>query len=148
MPGFLSSANPMIRSGLLFAGANRYWRGERNTDSGNDGILTAEEVSMMDLSGVELATLSACETGLGEIRNYEGLYGFQRAFRIAGARNLVMTLWRVPDNTTRLFMETFYANMVKRHSVREAFEAAVNDIRIKYPAPYYWAGYVLVDGRR
>ncbi len=148
LPGFMTSSNPMLRSGLLFAGVNQVWCGGRRADSWNDGILTAEEVSMMNLGDVELVTLSACETGLGEIRNYEGLYGFQRAFRMAGARNLVMTLWRVPDNSTRLFMETFYANMVKRHSVREAFEAAVNDIRIRYPAPYYWAGYVLVDGRR
>ncbi len=148
LPGFMTSSNPMLRSGLLFAGVNQVWSGGRRADSWNDGILTAEEVSMMNLSDVELVTLSACETGLGEIRNYEGLYGFQRAFRMAGARNLVMTLWRVPDNTTRIFMVTFYTCLVKNYTVRAAFETAVNDIRIKYPAPYYWAGYVLVDGRR
>jgi CHAT domain-containing protein len=138
----------MLRSGLLFAGANRVWSGTRSADNWNDGILTAEEVSLMNLGGVELVTLSACETGLGEIRNYEGIFGFQRAFRLAGVRNLVMTLWRVPDNTTRLFMLEFYSNIARDYPVRAAFEAAVRNFRKKYPAPYYWAGYVLVDGER
>ncbi len=148
LPGFVTSSNPMLRSGLLFAGANRVWSGTRSADNWNDGILTAEEVSLMNLGGVELVTLSACETGLGEIRNYEGIFGFQRAFRLAGVRNLVMTLWRVPDNTTRLFMLEFYSNIARDYPVRAAFEAAVRNFRKKYPAPYYWAGYVLVDGER
>lgn len=147
-PGFLFSENPMLRSGLVLAGANPAWKGTPRPNEPEDGILTAEEVSFLDLQHTDLVVLSACETGLGEIRDYEGVFGLQRAFRMAGAKNLVMTLWRVPDQTTREFMVDFYGRMSKGATVRAAFNEAVTSLRKKYPAPYYWAGFVLVDGTR
>jgi CHAT domain-containing protein len=147
-PGFLFSENPMLRSGLVFAGANPAWKGKPDPDAPEDGILTAEEVTFLNLQQTDLVVLSACETGLGEIQDYEGLFGLQRAFRLAGAKNLVMTLWRVPDQTTREFMVDFYARMSGGATVRTAFQNAVKFMRKKYPAPYYWAGFVLADGTR
>jgi len=99
--------NPGLLSGLVLAGANR-----RTTDSGkDDGILTALEVAELDLSGVELAVLSACETGLGEVAGGEGLLGLQRAFQVAGARSVVASLWSVGDDATRDLMTRFYRNL-------------------------------------
>ena len=97
--------HPNLLSGLALSGANN----PRPRD--DDGILTAEEVSAMDLSGVELAVLSACETGLGQVAGGEGLLGLQRAFQVAGVRTIVASLWKVPDAATRDLMERFYENL-------------------------------------
>ncbi len=100
--------NPMVLSGLLLAGANSY----HDTMTGSeDGILTAEEVAGLDLSGVELVTLSACDSGLGEMIEGEGLLGLRRAFDQAGAQALIISLWRVPDRQTQALMTDFYARL-------------------------------------
>ena len=140
-----SSEQPLIRSGLILAGGNFAWKHGRTLQTGEeDGILTAYEISQMDLSTTELAVLSACETGLGELRGYEGVYGLQRAFKLAGARYLLMSLWQVPDFQTQELMTTFYNYWLKGKTIEQAFARAQADMRKKY-SPYYWAAFVLVE---
>ena len=94
------SNNLLNRSGLLFAGANRAWTANGIIDGIEDGILTADEISRLNLYNTELVVLSACETGLGEIVSTEGVFGLQRAFKLAGVKSLIMSLWKVPDEAT------------------------------------------------
>ncbi|MBI5914257.1 MAG: CHAT domain-containing protein [Bacteroidetes bacterium] len=146
--GFKISENPMTRAGLVFAGANHAWKTGKPVAGMEDGILTAYEVSRMNLQNTDLVVLSACETGLGFIQGNEGVFGLQRAFQLAGAKNLVMTLWSVPDGPTRLLMTRFYQNWLeKKTSVREALEEAQAWMRGQetYQSPYFWAGFVLLE---
>ena len=137
----------MIRSGLLLAGANQAWKtGQPAQPDMEDGILTAYEISQVDLSGTELVVLSACETGLGHIQGNEGVYGLQRAFKIAGAKYLIMSLWQVPDFQTQELMTLFYQKWLsEKMPLPEAFRAAQGSVREKYEHPYFWAGFVLVE---
>jgi tetratricopeptide (TPR) repeat protein len=145
-PVFKTSDHPMIRSGLILAGGNQAWKTGQPPANREDGILTAYEISQMDLSHTDLVVLSACETGLGEIEGNEGVYGLQRAFKIAGAKNLVMSLWQVPDYQTQELMTTLYRNMLEgKMPARQALLAAQDDMRRKRYEPYYWAGFVLVE---
>jgi tetratricopeptide (TPR) repeat protein len=112
--------NPLVRSGLAFAGANHATEAEGS----EDGLLTALEVSGMDLHGTELVTLSACETALGDVKAGEGVYGLRRAFSLAGTRNLMMSLWPVSDDITARQMLTFYKLYGKGRSAAEALRAA------------------------
>ena len=116
----VTGENPGLLSGLVLAGANLPPKG-----NGDDGILTASEVAELDLTGVELAILSACETGLGKTAGGEGIFGLQRAFQLAGARTVVASSWKVPDLSTKELMVRFYGNlwekkMGKLESLREA----------------------------
>jgi hypothetical protein len=125
--------NPLLRSGLALAAANRALVGG-GPDAGEDGLLTAEEVAGLELSGTELVVLSACDTGLGEIRTGEGVFGLRRAFFMAGARTLVLSLWKVSDVATTILMERFYENLTARGlgrsaALREA-QRALRDITI------------------
>jgi CHAT domain-containing protein len=141
---FRQSDNPLYRSGLLFAGANRSWTGKQQ-GNGEDGILTAYEASHVYLPHTKLVVLSACETALGEIQGSEGVYGLQRAFKMAGVENLVMSLWKVPDAETAEFMQVFYKNMFNNKSVSDAFYHAQTAMKNKYrDDPYKWAAWVLV----
>ena len=100
----------------------------------------------MDLSNTELVVLSACETGLGDIKGNEGVYGLQRAFKIAGAKYLMMSLWQVPDRETKEFMVSFYKNWLsKKKDIPEAFRMAQREMRERFINPYAWAGFVLVE---
>ncbi|MEQ1745622.1 MAG: CHAT domain-containing tetratricopeptide repeat protein [Saprospiraceae bacterium] len=146
-PAFKNSDHPMIRSGLLLAGAKDAWSGIKPPENREDGILTAYEISQMNLSNTELVVLSACETGLGDIEGNEGVYGLQRAFKIAGAKYLLMSLWKVNDLTTRELMTDFYKLwLVNGLEIPAAFRAAQGKMQQKYPnAPYLWAGFVLVE---
>lgn len=144
---FLTSNNPMIRSGLILANANYVWqRGESFPDQ-EDGVLTAYEVAQMDLTGTELVVLSACDTGLGDIEGNEGLYGLQRAFKLAGAKYLLMSLWNVNDVETYQFMITFYQEWIKQsQSIPDAYRTTQRLMRSKYPhRPAAWAGFILID---
>jgi CHAT domain-containing protein/tetratricopeptide (TPR) repeat protein len=145
--GFKTSDNPLIRSGLLMAGANYAWNTGKPIRKGmENGILTAYEISHLDLSNTELVVLSACETGLGDIAGNEGVFGLQRAFKIAGAKYLIMSLWQVPDFQTQDLMAAFYTYwLAEKKSIPEAFRAAQKDMREKYQDPYFWAGFVLVE---
>lgn len=139
------SNHPMIRSGLILANANQAWQGNPVPEGQEDGILTAYEISHMDLSHTELVVLSACETGLGDIEANEGVYGLQRAFKIAGVKYVMMSLWQVPDQATQELMTTFYANWLGGMEIRKALQEAQTQMRKKYKDPYYWAGFVLVE---
>lgn len=141
---FRYSVNPLLRSGLLFAGANRVWLGGSEIEGIENGILTAYEVSNMDLGNTELVILSACETGLGDIKGGEGVFGLQRAFKIAGAKNIIMSLWKVPDKETVELMELFYEKWLGGMTKYDAFASAQKEMRKKY-TPYYWAAFVLVE---
>lgn len=137
--------NAMIRSGLLLAGANRTWTGIHVIPNIEDGILTAEEISNVNLSGTKLVVLSACETGLGEIKSSEGVFGLQRAFKLAGVQSLIMSLWKVDDNATMQLMNIFYGNWLGGMSKHDAFNNAIEKIREKYKSPYYWAAFIMLD---
>lgn len=135
----------MNRSGILFSGANRAWRGEQIEDEVEDGILTADEISKLDLSRTEMIVLSACETGLGENGLTEGVFGLQRAFKLAGVKTLVMSLWKVPDEETSQLMQSFYDNWLGGMERHEAFRKAQQQLKDEKPNPYYWAGFVMLD---
>lgn len=133
--------NPLFRSGLLLAGANK---NSKNTPF-SDGIINAYEISKLDLSSTDLVVLSACETGLGELRGDEGVFGLQRAFKIAGVKSIIMSLWKIPDQQTAQLMQYFYKYYISGKSKNESLKLAQQKIRVKYPNPYYWAAFVLID---
>jgi len=139
--------DPLNRCGLLFAGAQMAWSGHSAElpEGVQDGILTAKEISLLDLRDADLVVLSACETGKGEITG-EGVFGLQRAFKQAGAQTIIMSLWPVNDAATQLLMTEFYKNWITNHqSKRDAFRNAQNTVRAKYEEPVYWAGFVMMD---
>ncbi|MDO8365949.1 MAG: CHAT domain-containing protein, partial [Saprospiraceae bacterium] len=145
-PVFKISEQPMIRSGLILAGAKQAWLTGKHPTGQEDGILTAYEISQMDISGTELVVLSACETGLGDIIGNEGVYGLQRAFKIAGAKYLIMSLWKVDDQSTREFMTSFYRHwLADKQDVPHAFRITQQEMRAKYSGAYDWAGFVLIE---
>ncbi len=111
--------NPMLRSGLALAGANTFLRGDPLPPDAEDGLLTAEDVSGLDLLDTELVVLSACDTGLGAVHAGEGVFGLRRAFIVAGAKTLVMSLWKVPDLATAFLMDRFYDNLLNRRMDRD-----------------------------
>ncbi|MCB9051003.1 MAG: CHAT domain-containing protein [Lewinellaceae bacterium] len=143
---FKISEHPLIRSGLILAGGNHTWKGNPPLEGYEDGILTAYEISRMNLAGTELVVLSACETGLGDIVANEGVYGLQRAFRIAGARYLLLSLWKVPDRQTTQLMELFYKKWLEQGlPLRDALSSAQLQMREEGWPPFYWAGFVLME---
>ena len=142
--------NPLVRSGIAFAGANM----AKESQSNLDGILTALEVTSMDLDGTDLVTLSACETGVGEIKTGEGVFGLRRAFALAGAKNMLMSLWPVSDQITATQMERFYTLYGKGknppEALREAQLETIADLRKKYgfAAPSLWAPFIMQGSPR
>jgi tetratricopeptide (TPR) repeat protein len=145
LPTRLSGAgleNPLLRSGLALAGANTWLRGEASPEEAEDGILTAEDVSGLDLLSSELVALSACETGLGEVRTGEGVFGLRRAFILAGAKTLVMSLWKVPDEQTQELMEDFYRRVLGGKPRAESLREAQLAMKAKYPHPLYWGAFI------
>ncbi|MCS7189079.1 MAG: CHAT domain-containing tetratricopeptide repeat protein [Bacteroidia bacterium] len=137
-------SNPLFRSALLLAQSGRSML-YGTSDVGKDGILNAYELLSMELTNTQLVALSACETGLGEVQNGEGVYGLQRAFLLAGARNLLLSLWKVDDEATREFMISFYSEWLrKKLSIEEAFWNAQRAMRSGRKAPYFWGAFILV----
>lgn len=133
-----SHENPLLRSGLAFAGANKLASGDE------DGILTAMEASGLDLLGTKLVVLSACETGVGKVTNGDGVYGLRRALVIAGAESLVMSLWQVDDLATKDLMAGYYAKL----KTGRGRSSGLRDIQLElgarkeYAHPFYWASFL------
>ncbi|GAB5565951.1 MAG: hypothetical protein Wins2KO_30140 [Winogradskyella sp.] len=143
---FKSSEDPLLRSGLIFSGANYAWLNGNNPYESEDGILNALEISNLDLSNTALVILSACETGLGDIDGSEGVYGLQRAFKMAGVDILMMSLWEVPDKETAEFMQRFYSNWLSGENVRTAFRNTQLSMSKTYKNnPEKWAAFVLIE---
>jgi CHAT domain-containing protein/Tfp pilus assembly protein PilF len=141
---FRRIANPLFRTGLLMAGANHVWQGGRPALGEDDGILTAYEVANLNLSNTKLVVLSACETALGDIRGSEGVFGLQRAFKMAGAGYLLTSLWPVSDEATSDLMTLFYRNWKRHKTIRAAFAQTQLALRKTYP-PSVWAAFVLIE---
>ena len=127
--------DPMFQSGLALAGAN----------VSKDGILTAYEAASLNLQGTELVVLSACETGLGKIEEGEGVFGLQRAFFVAGAKSIIMSLWKVPDEPTQKLFELFYTFWLKSGNKHTAFRQAQLHMKDIYENPRDWGGFILVE---
>ena len=140
-----SRNDAMLRSGLIFAGGNRAWGNQEAIDGVEDGILTSSEISSLNLSGIKLLLLAACQSGLGEANDHEGVFGLQRAFKLAGVETIIMTLWRVPDDTTAKLIQLFYDNWTAGMEKHAAFKKAQQQIRAENPNPYYWGAFVILD---
>lgn len=143
----------LTRSGLLFSGANLALSGKPLPDNAPDGILTAKEISMLDLHGLDMVVLSACQTGLGEIKG-DGVFGLQRGFKKAGANTLMMSLWKVDDRATQMLMTKFYEHYLSGTSKQESLLLAQKSVREyedpathKRPFSHYrfWAAFILLD---
>jgi len=133
--------NPLLRSGLVFAGVNQR---ERLPEASNDGVLTAQEVTQMNLRGTQLVVLSACETGLGNVVNGDGVYGLRRAFVLAGAESQLMSLWKVDDFGTSVLMQGYYERITNGMGRSEALRDVQRELLNTgaYAHPYYWAGFI------
>jgi len=139
------SDNPLIRTGLLFAGGNRSWSGKPAYTNIGDGVLSAYEISHLNLHNTKLAVLSACQTGLGDVQGNEGVFGLQRAFKMAGVEYLIVSLWEVPDFETQEFMTLFYENLLIEENIEVAFSKTQKTMKTKYKnEPYKWAAFVLI----
>ena len=136
--------DPLLRSGLLLADCEESLRGYSGSSEEEDGILTAYEAMNLFLDQTDMVILSACETGVGEIDNGEGVYGLQRAFQQAGSRYVLVSLWKVDDEATGLLMTKFYEMQLDGVPFAEAFNKARLAVREKYPEPYYWGAFVLI----
>lgn len=134
--------NPLLRSGLALAGINTWLKNEKLPPEVEDGLLTAEDVAGLDLRDTELVVLSACDTGLGEIHTGEGVFGLRRAFVLAGAKILVMSLWQVPDKQTQELMINFYNRVLNGQPCAEALREAQLAMKAKYSNPYYWGAFI------
>jgi CHAT domain-containing protein/soluble cytochrome b562 len=140
---FVNNDNPLMRSGLVLAGANDVWD-KPEKEEADDGVLTAQEVTQIDMRKNDLVVLSACETGLGDIKGIEGVYGLQRALKMAGVKFIIMSLWQIPDRETVEFMSRFYNYLVLVKDIKSAFYKTQMDMRAKYD-PYYWGAFVLLE---
>ncbi|MCX6330771.1 MAG: tetratricopeptide repeat protein [Bacteroidia bacterium] len=141
-----SSDNPLLRAGLIFAGGNHAWKNQPLPQNVEDGILLASEVSEMYLPNTQLVVLSACETGLGEIRGTEGVFGMQRVFKMAGVNYMIISLWQVPDYQTSELMDKFYENWISGKKIHDSFRNAQNFMKEKYHnSPSAWAAFTLVE---
>lgn len=139
--------NPLLRSGLFFSGADNAYNGVYIPEGLEDGILTAQEISTLDLQGTDLVVLSACETAQGDISS-DGVFGLQRGFKMASAGGILMSLWKVDDDATQVLMTEFYRHWMSGKSKHEALKIAKNIVRShkKWESPLYWAAFILLDG--
>lgn len=134
--------NPLLRSGLALAGANTWHKQEQLPADAEDAMLNGADVLGMDLQGTEMVVLSACETGLGEIQAGEGVFGLRRAFVLAGAKTLIMSLWKVPDQQTQELMVDFYEHVLAGMPRAEALRQAQLTMKQKHSNPRYWGAFI------
>lgn len=141
--------NPMLRSGIFLSGSNRTYsistENRATLERFEDGMLTAYEAMGLNLYQTQLVVLSACETGLGKVKNGEGVFGLQRAFKLAGAASTMMSLWAVDDNATQELMVNFYKHWMQGKDLFAAYRQAQLDLKQNYPSPVYWGAFVLYD---
>jgi CHAT domain-containing protein/tetratricopeptide (TPR) repeat protein len=137
--------NPLLRSGIMFSGAASVLSQEPIIERKDNGILTAFEAMNLKLQNTKLVVLSACETGKGEIVSGEGVYGLSRAFTVAGAQAVIISLWKVDDDATQQLMTAFYSELVTDGNTARAFMVAQKKIREKFPDPYYWGAFMLLE---
>lgn len=146
--------NVLSHSYLMFSGANLALKEDSLIYADDDGILTAEEITKLDFNGVDLVVLSACQTGLGDVKD-DGVFGLQRGFKIAGVKSLLMSLWPVDDDATQLLMTEFYKNLLKGKSKHESlrlaqihvknFTGLIKETYRDFSNPQYWAAFILLD---
>ena len=143
----IKSDNPLFKSGIFMSGASTsmsaYAKGNSQPNL-NDGILSAYEAMNLNLEGTELVVLSACETGLGDVTNGEGVYGLQRSFLVAGTKYLITSLVKVDDKATQELMNNFYLNYLKSDNITESLFQAQLKLRENYPNPLIWGSFILV----
>ncbi len=136
--------NSMLLSGILLADANSTLNGSNEQTPLNDGVITAEEIAMLDLRNTQLVVLSACETAIGA-NLQEGFGGLVRAFKNAGAKNILASLWKVPDDVTAKLMVAFYKYLVSGVEMHNALKKAQQEVSRQYPDPYYWASFIIIN---
>lgn len=141
---FTVQENPLFRSGLVLAGGNTAWKGKEPATH-EDGILTAYEIAQLDLSNTDLMVLSACETALGDVKANEGVIGLQRAIKLAGVKQMIVSLWRVPDKETVGMMASFYKHWLSGLPPRDALRRGQLEMLKKGYPPFYWGGFVLIE---
>lgn len=145
IPLYNINENVLLRSGLLLAGAGHQEVKASDLSVSDNGVLTSYEVMNLNLQETELVVLSACETGLGDIMSGEGVFGLQRAFMIAGASSVVMSLWKVDDEATQKLMVQFYRNWLQTGDMEKSFRNAQKEVRSSFSHPYYWGSFVLLQ---
>ncbi len=136
--------NPLLKTGLLLSGAGDILNETKFNYNLNNGILTAYEAMNLNLDQTDLVVLSACETGLGELEAGEGVYGLQRAFLVAGAKTIIMSLFKVSDDATQQLMVKFYRKWIESGDKRQSFIEAKKEIRNEYRDPLYWGPFIMI----
>jgi CHAT domain-containing protein len=136
--------NPLMKTGLLLKGAGDVLDKTKYNYNLESGILTAYEAMSLNLDGTDLVVLSACETGLGEISNGEGVYGLQRAFLVAGAKTLIMSMFKVDDEATQKLVLNFYRKWLTTNNLRQSFIDAKKELRVEYPEPIFWGAFMMI----
>lgn len=145
LTGYNKYTSAMLSTGLMMAGANRVWKGETQIANVEDGILTSEEISYMDLSSTDIVSLAACKTGTGNYNSLYGIVGLPLSLKLAGVKSVIVSLWNVDDLATSLMMKSFYEELLKTKNKYQSFRHAQQIVRDRYPDPYYWAGFVIID---
>jgi CHAT domain-containing protein len=136
--------NPLMRTGLLLRGAGDLMEKTDYNYNIESGILTAYEAMSLNLDKTDLVVLSACETGLGDLEAGEGVYGLQRAFLVAGAKVLIMSMFKVDDDATQKLMLKFYQKWLNSGNLRQSFIDAKKELRVEYPEPIYWGAFMMI----
>ncbi len=136
--------NPLLKTGLLLRGAGDLLNKTKYNYNLESGILTAYEAMSLNLDNTDLVVLSACETGLGEISNGEGVYGLQRAFLVAGAKTLIMSMFKVDDDATQKLILNFYGKWLNTGNLRQSFVEAKKELRTEYPEPIFWGAFMMI----
>ncbi len=140
----MMTENPLLKTGLLLSGAGDVLGKTKYNYNMESGILTAYEAMSLNLDQTDLVVLSACETGLGDISNGEGVYGLQRAFLVAGAKVLIMSMFKVDDEATQKLILNFYKKWLTTKNLRQSFIDAKKELRVEFPEPIYWGAFMMI----